>query len=189
MSWQRQPSLWWMTASGECFGNGRAEGTPIREHDGCRASTTGFMETGTGNLARKTPNIGYSAQRRSQLGDTSKSALRPAHSIQCGTSTSPIVEPRNQPSSDRVPRHGAEEWLEPGTGRSVRPVLRGQRGSNAPLLPDRRRAHGARGAVSVLRESVRGLGPLAAGRAGRSGPPGEGAMTDPSVGSLARRIG
>jgi transposase len=36
-----------------------------------------------------------------------------------------------------VPHHrGADKWLEPDEGRLSCPVLRGQRRSNAPLLPD-----------------------------------------------------
>lgn len=33
-------------------------------------------------------------------------------------------------------KHGAGKWLEPDEGRLSRPVLRGRRRSNAPLLPD-----------------------------------------------------
>lgn len=33
-------------------------------------------------------------------------------------------------------KHDAGKWLEPDEGRLSRPVLRGRRRSNAPLLPD-----------------------------------------------------
>lgn len=35
-----------------------------------------------------------------------------------------------------MPKHGADKWPEPDEGRLSRPVLRGQRRSNALLLPD-----------------------------------------------------
>lgn len=61
--------------------------------------------------------------------------------------------PSNREAFRRVARcrHGAVEWLEPDAGRPARPVLRGRRGRNAPLLPDQ----GARG-IRLMKIPVAG---------------------------------
>ena len=51
-------------------------------------------------------------------------------------------------------RRSAEEWLEPDAGRLACPVLRGQRRSNAPLLPDQLHGMDERG-KTVLRKTLK----------------------------------
>src|SRR5450631_3461944 len=120
------------------------------------------MDSGLGTLQRRiwsvtlVTELSSSAQRLSRSRDTSKSDHRPIPLIQRGYPILLTDEPRNVPQVNRVPHHrGAKEWLEPDEGRLSCPVLRGQRRSNALLLPDQVHGVDARGKVALRRQLKR----------------------------------